>query len=1031
MVASTVLQRITTLNKAGVLQTPLRYSEVRTALEKVPEDEVLRILAVLEAEAQDVEDPAEYVRTAAAAAAPAAGGSSSSSSGGNKRKASELQGGAAPAGPIAKRVRALNLSGKLNDSIQYERVGEALGSLRHAQAMTILKVLEDAAGDIPDPTAYIRAAVHSAGGSVPAEEGDEAQDDMEDEQEAGEESAAPPTAQQPQRVKSEWLLPKKEAASKTGDYGLGSVKAESTGEADRIERHIQWMNKNAGLETPIVTEQVLGPLVSVGWRVAIKIMKQLEENAAETADPTIFISDAVGRSGWVWAKAEFIDNDTKVAKRVAWLNDNAGLKEPIRWSEVADTLDALRVPHAMVLLRELEVQGDKIEDPTAYIKQAVGLAGEDDVKATVDGADPDSAIAQRVAWLNEHGGLAAQIDFSEVGTSLNRIKEKDAMQILNEVEAKGAGVKDPTGFIRFKLRAKLAALGTEGVQEEDDDTKVQKRIEWMNDYGGLRKDIMYNKVAKKLSSIGIDHAMTVLKELEDNKDGVENPTSFILSTISTSLQQGSFPQGQQSKSGAAGRRPGAAANAGGNMNLGMMSSVVDLLSQHMKKPFKLSEVASALDALGPKALQVLKEMKEKGLGMDNPVAYIKAAAQRKAGGSGVKVEDQGEDDDVAKLSKRVRWLNKFGGLAKPIQADEVVGALYCLGMPQSAAIFRSLQEKGKRVANPTEFIKAAIRRVNGAPAPERRLHEKDSRYGVPKEEPEEEADAEMGEAEDDPEDREEVEVTDGTCVCGNALSRDSLFCNKCGRRVLKAEPEDNDMEADMLADAEALAAEYQDGEQDGLAEEAAALADDYDEETQTMKPPAERRVVGAIQGITKCVPPRATGARSAGSSWAKHLTGAKEEPTEADEVVPLSGLPVTPAEKLQQIKNMAIKSGLQLDMTALKSLARLPFYRSKDLIDEVLLGGRFRTGVANPSRYITIQISKQAVGLGVEQGVAMELAVSLGVVLNNEALDELASIPRKESHNIIRQLATDDAAKLEPMAFIRESVDAVRAQYSK
>merc|ERR1712061_493277 len=84
-------------------------------------------------------------------------------------------------------------------------------------------------------------------------------------------------------------------------------------------------------------------------------------------------------------------------------------------------------------------------------------------------------------------------------------------------------------------------------------------------------------------------------------------------------------------------------------------------------------------------------------------------------------------------------------------------------------------------------------------------------------------------------------------------------------------------------------------------------------------------------------------------------------------------LPPTPQEKLVQVRDLALKHNLHLDQVCLKNLARLPFNKTKDLIDEVLLGGRFRTGVKNPSRYLTTGVEKIAVGLGVEQGIAMEL----------------------------------------------------------
>ncbi|CAL1150379.1 unnamed protein product, partial [Cladocopium goreaui] len=83
--------------------------------------------------------------------------------------------------------------------------------------------------------------------------------------------------------------------------------------------------------------------------------------------------------------------------------------------------------------------------------------------------------------------------------------------------------------------------------------------------------------------------------------------------------------------------------------------------------------------------------------------------------------------------------------------------------------------------------------------------------------------------------------------------------------------------------------------------------------------------------------------------------------------------------------------------------------------------GRDRQGVRNPSRYLNNRVEKLTVPLGVEQGIAMELAVSLGVVLNNDALDELASIPRKESHAIIRELAKGSHGS-DPMSYVMEEV---------
>lgn len=143
-----------------------------------------------------------------------------------------------------------------------------------------------------------------------------------------------------------------------------------------------------------------------------------------------------------------------------------------------------------------------------------------------------------------------------------------------------------------------------------------------------------------------------------------------------------------------------------------------------------TEVADALKSLPPKRVaRVLHEMQEHGLGLDDPVSYIKAAARS---GSSVKrgpVEAAGEEDvekdDIATLTSRVKWLNEFGGLAKKISIDEVIGALYCLGLPQSMAILRSLQERGASVVDPNHYINQAVQRANSNMAKEEKEDDQD------------------------------------------------------------------------------------------------------------------------------------------------------------------------------------------------------------------------------------------------------------------------------------------------------------------
>merc|ERR1719215_2286344 len=288
------------------------------------------------------------------------------------------------------RIRSMNNSGQLTQPIIFEKVKEALSSVGVGQAMVILTGLADVADEVSDPTAYIRTAVRGAGGEV----GEETLEDMpeaEPEQEmagavAEEEAAAMP-----------WQRSKVEP-------GRTWVKGEAITEADKIARRVGWLNRNAGLRSRIDFDDVLPSLDSIGFKQSMRVLHRVQENGSNEEDPNEFIKDLVARSGWIWSKPDIIDDDEKVAKRVAWMNLFAGLQQPIDYAEVADLLDGLKVPHAMVLLRELEVQAHRIEDPTNHIKRVISLAGTDNVSCPV--VDEDSSVAQHVTSLNDSGRLA-------------------------------------------------------------------------------------------------------------------------------------------------------------------------------------------------------------------------------------------------------------------------------------------------------------------------------------------------------------------------------------------------------------------------------------------------------------------------------------------------------------------------------------------------------------------------------------------------------------------------------------------------
>lgn len=771
------------------------------------------------------------------------------------------------------------------------------------------------------------------------------------------------------------------------------AKVEELTEAEQIERHIGWLNRNKDLARPILVEEVLPALDSVGRKQAMRVLSNFEANSLNSPDPDDTIRDMVARSGWIWGSSYIVDEDVRVAKRVAWLNQFGMLQQPINYAEVADQLDGLNVAHAMVLLRDMELQAHKVADPTAFIKKSIAAAGQDDVQLPV--VSGDSSVSRRISELNQGGRLAKPIDITELGQSLAQVSNEEAMQLLQEIANKGKGLKDPTGELKFKIKAKLASNGPVLGDAVTTDTKILKRIEWLNDLGGLLQDIDYNKVAVPLESAGLQSAMAILNDVEANKTSIMEPTAYILKGIKHLLMKNaSMTAGND-----------AASFSSDGANFKKLSQFVNFLNNdpRVKTKVKLSDLSSALNTFeSDRACRLIEQMQKKGVGLTNPLAHINAAAQRI---SKVKQENE-EGDDVTKISAHLKRLNQSGELAKKIRVNEVVGALYVLGLAQTMEIISSLKEQGSSVEDPTWFIKAEVQRANGvavtaAPTqPGLEVEEQNDDEDVM----DEDAAAGIYTEFPEPEGDELVEFDVG------AENENADADNDFGLYAWGADDEADDKVKDDAAD---------------------AWPEDTDEaKSVTDKKRAQanlpKRVVGSLSGANrgKLVPNR--------PSWNKDDENV-DTPTHQS-MPNLAGLakrkpmPISPQEKLVQVRDYALKSKMELDLGCLKALARLPFYKSKDLIDDTSLGGKDRRGVANPSRYLMMGATKAQGGLGVEQGIAMELAVSLGVVLNNDCLDELASLNRRDAHSIIRELAANEDAQQDTLEHIQNEVLKVRAE---
>lgn len=201
----------------------------------------------------------------------------------------------------------------------------------------------------------------------------------------------------------------------------------------------------------------------------------------------------------------------KIRTTVNWYNKHGGLKKPLHFQDVAEPLLSVGTWQALQILKGLEAKADSIESPTAWVLGYVSKLGGGDI------LDPmaEEKIGSTVAWMNKHGELGGKLFYREVAGPLARLQQKDAMRILNELEAKKTEVRDPTrwtvGYARFEERC----------------AKVKRTAWWYNQNAKLKQPIQVNEVLQPLGMLETWQAMALMQDLGKKSDEINDPTAWL------------------------------------------------------------------------------------------------------------------------------------------------------------------------------------------------------------------------------------------------------------------------------------------------------------------------------------------------------------------------------------------------------------------------------------------------------------------------------------------------------------------------
>jgi len=308
-----------------------------------------------------------------------------------------------------------------------------------------------------------------------------------------------------------------------------------------------------------------------------------------------------------------------------------------------------------------------------------------------------------------------------------------ALELFKEIEEKKEQMRNPSGYLKTAAKREVSfnvapvtaysapqqvmsykVAGGNGAQGSDEEqSKIHRRITWLN--GNVFQDQKINDEAiGAMYSMGVARAFELLKEIEEKKEGMRNPSGYL---IAAAKREGLVPPGLS-----------AAPAHASQEDYGKVHKRATWLNANVFKDRQIDQDAiAAMSSLGvSRAFELFKEIEAKADQMKNPSGYLKKAAQNEGFGQQALIvheapvsrgKGQGKGSpDFDKLHRRVTWLNGNVFTQTPID-PEAIEALAELGADRGFEMLKELEAKGADVKNPGGYLKASVKRALGLLGP--------------------------------------------------------------------------------------------------------------------------------------------------------------------------------------------------------------------------------------------------------------------------------------------------------------------------
>jgi len=237
---------------------------------------------------------------------------------GEKRKMTSQEG----IQKVKRTIGWYNHNGGLSEQIIYKNIRDTIEAIDPREALKILKGLEDKAGTIRNPTAWVQKAAENVGPEL----------DM------------------------------------------------------KVKKTIAWYNKHGGLAEDIRYDEVRGLLCCMPPKDACSLLKSLDGKGQEILKPTAYICKAAQKKlerGGSFGGSSWHQNQQqvevafavgglgpKVRKTINWYNKNGNLQQEINYTEVEPALTQVGDAAALQILKGLDGKGHEVRNPNAWLTKA-------------------------------------------------------------------------------------------------------------------------------------------------------------------------------------------------------------------------------------------------------------------------------------------------------------------------------------------------------------------------------------------------------------------------------------------------------------------------------------------------------------------------------------------------------------------------------------------------------------------------------------------------------------------------------------